>query len=328
MNTIELFLFGIAAVVDLALLLALWERINRGRVAVWLTNLVTSTALIHVAIFTRMMIANATGESFATLDRVLVVGICAGLLLLPSAMLHAAIRLTHTGVDPYPPADHRYSWLYSPLLILPFISGTIWQSHATDFLSQVAPWRAAYLAWLTLMNLASTLLFLKLRKVKLTPRSNDFLLHLSISILLVTAISVLYATIAIGTSWEQPLRLLAILSPTAAAMLFIWHSMRGQLLPVVIERAFLYAVGLIAILLVQRLLVTPVVGWLRVKTSIDFFFIEGIAIAAVILVVPTLRMRVAESLRQLFSTNVVQVRNAIRQLALKLSQNSSRDSWN
>ncbi len=241
-------------------------------------------------------------------------------------MLHAAIRLTHTGIDPYPPADHRYGWLYSPLILLPLIGMTIWKSTANDFLSQVGTWRIAYLVWLVLMNLVSTALFFKLRRFQLTPRSNDFLLHLAISIVVVTTISVLYGTVAIDTNWERPLRLLAILSPLVAAVLFIWHSMRGHLLPVVIERAFFYAVGLIAILLVHRLLITPVMAWLYVKTSIDFFFVEGILIAAVILCVPALRMRVAESLRLLFSTNVVQVRNAIRQLALKLSQNASRDT--
>jgi C4-dicarboxylate-specific signal transduction histidine kinase len=73
-------------------------------------------------------------------------------------------------------------------------------------------------------------------------------------------------------------------------------------------------------------LLTPLIGWARSKTNIDFFFVEGILVAAIVLAVPSLRTRVAESLRQLFSTNVVHVRNAIRQVALKLSQNAGRDT--
>jgi len=171
-NTIELFLFGFAAVVDLALLLALWERVNRGRVAIWLTILVASTTLIHGSVFVRLVISEADGESFAAFDRFLVATICAGLLLLPSAMLHAAIRLNHTGIDAYPPADHRYRWLYLPMLFMPWISFAIQSSPAVDFVTHVAPWRMYYLVFLVFMNTASTCLFLRLRRWNLTPRSS------------------------------------------------------------------------------------------------------------------------------------------------------------
>jgi len=325
-KTIELFLFGLAAVVDLALLLALWERVNRGRVAIWLTMLVASTALIHGAIFIRLLIGDAPGEPFVLLDRVLVAAICAGLLLLPSAMLHAAIRLSHTGIDAYPPADQRYRWLYIPLLLLPWIGYSIWNSPAIDFMTHVAPWRTAFLVWLVVLNAVSSYLFLRLRKRKLTPQSETFLLHLAFVVIAMTLLAVVYGTIAIGTDFESLLRLLAVISPLAAAMLFVWHSMRGRLLPVVMERTFLYAVGLISLLLIHRLLLAPIFASLRATTTIDFFFIESVLIAVVIFMVPSLRSRVAESLRQLFSTNVVQVRNAIRQVALKLSQNASRDT--
>lgn len=326
MKTIELFLFGFAAVVDLALLLALWERVNRGRVAIWLTILVASTALIHGAIFIRLMIGDAPGEPFVALDRALVAAICVGLLLLPSAMLHAAIRLNHTGIDAYPPADHRYRGLYVPVLLFPWIGYRIWNSPAIDFITYVAPWRMAYLVWLVVLNTVSSYLFLRFRKQKLTPQSESFLLHLSFVVIAMTLLAVFYGTVAIGTQFEGTLRLLAIMSPLAAAILFVWHSMRGRLLPVVMERTFLYAVGLISLLLVHRLLLTPIFASLRARTTIDFFFIEGVLVVIVIFAVPSLRSRVAESLRHLFSTNVVQVRNAIRQVALKLSQNASRDA--
>lgn len=326
MKTIELFLFGFAAVVDLALLLALWERVNRGRVAIWLTILVASTTMIHGAIFVRLVIGEADGESFAALDRLLVSTICAGLLALPSAMLHAAIRLNHTGIDAYPPADHRYRWLYVPLLFLPWIFFAIQNSSAVDFMSHVAPWRTYYLFFLVSMNTASICLFLRLRRWNLTPQGSVFLLHLSVVVTVMTVLAVAYGTVAVGTRWEDPLRLTAVMSPLVAAILFVWHSMRGRLLPVVMERTFLYAVGLISLILIHRVLFAPLFSWLRARTSIDFFFVEAVVIASIVLLVPSLRSRVAESLRYLFSVNVVQVRDAIRQLALKLSQNASRDT--
>lgn len=63
-----------------------------------------------------------------------------------------------------------------------------------------------------------------------------------------------------------------------------------------------------------------------IKDGHRLFFVEGILITMVILWVPSLRARVAEALRNLFSTNVTQVRNATRQVALKLSQNASLDT--
>jgi len=119
--------------------------------------------------------------------------------------------------------------------------------------------------------------------------------------------------------------LLLILSPLAVALLFVWDSLRGKLLPLVMERTFGYAVILIGILLAHRLVVSPLAAMLRSRTNLDFYLLEGMFIASVIMVVPALRRRVAESLRYLFSTNIIHVRDATRNLSLKLSQNASLD---
>ena len=115
LQTIELFLYGFAAIVDVALLLVIFERINRGSVAVWLKSLVASTTLIHSAIFLRLMLADARPLSIDYVDRALVIAICAGLLVLPSAMLHAVMRLNRTGIAACPTPDPRYVVLYLPL---------------------------------------------------------------------------------------------------------------------------------------------------------------------------------------------------------------------
>lgn len=274
-NTVELLLFGFAAVVDLALLLALWERVNRARVAVWLTGLVASVTLIHVGIFLRLMLGDTDSQAWMVVDRLLVMCICVGLLVLPSAMLHAAIRLNHTGLDPYPPKDARYAYLYAPVLLQPVIMFTVWQSTETDFISHVGAWRVAYLGWLALVNSVSVYLFLRLRGKEWAARGDSFPIHFSIAVVVVSAIAIIYGTIAIGTPYESALRLFATLSPLGAAMLFVWHSMRGRLLPLVMERTFVYAVILISLLLAQRLIVTPMAGWLRSKTGIDFFLLKA-----------------------------------------------------
>jgi len=77
--------------------------------------------------------------------------------------------------------------------------------------------------------------------------------------------------------------------------------------------------------LAARLVVSPLAAILRSRTNLDFYLLEGMFIALVILFVPALRRRVAESLRYLFSTNVNHVRQATRNLSLKLSQNATLD---
>ncbi len=324
-KAVELVLYGYAVVVDVALLLALLGRVNRGRVAVWLKSLVAGTAVVHAAIFARLMLQDGTGPLVTVIDRLLVLAICGGLLTLPSAMLHAAGRLHRTGIFPRPPHDRRYAWLYLPLLLLPLIAIRVWQMPQQDFLTQLGPWTIAYLVWLVFANMISMVLFWRLRGRMASEDIDAFLSRLSIGIAIITALCVGYALIANDTSYETPLRLLATLSPLGVSLLFVWHSLRGRLMPLVMERTFGYAVFLLGIALTNRLVIAPLNSFLKGKSNFDLLLIEGILVALVVLVVPSFRARVAESLRYLFSSNVLQVRDATRQLSLRLSQNASLD---
>jgi len=326
-QTIELFLFGFASVVDVALLFVIFERVNRANVAFWLKTLVASTAFIHTSIFIRLMIVdvNTLPSSIDHLDRLLVIAICGGLLALPSAMLHAVIRLNRTGILANPPLDQRYGLLYLPLLALPLIAREVWQSDTSDFLTHVGDWKTAFLVWLVVANSASILGFLRLRGRHSVAGGDAFLRRLSIVLVFMTSVSLAYAFVSAGTPYESPLRLVATLSPLAAGLLFVWHSLRGRVLPLIMERTVGYAVIFVGLLLLHRLAVTPLVRMMGAKTNIDFVWIEGILIASVVLVVPSLRRRVGESLRYLLSTNVGQVRDAMRGLALRLAQNGSND---
>ena len=61
-----------------------------------------------------------------------------------------------------------------------------------------------------------------------------------------------------------------------------------RVLPLVMERTLGYAVILVGLLLSHRLIVAPVIAMLRTRANVDFYLLEGILIAAVILVVPAL----------------------------------------
>ncbi|MCM2371146.1 sensor histidine kinase [Aporhodopirellula aestuarii] len=325
LQTVELFLFGFASVVDIALLLVIFDRVNRENTAVWLKSLVASTALIHSGIFFRLMIDDASTLAATPVDRVLVVLICVGLLALPSAMLHAALRLKQTGILAKPPLDRRYALLYLPLLVLPPITVQVWQSQEVDFISLVGSWKSAFLIWLVFANSASILGFLRSRG-KYTASGGDlFLSRLSLILAFITLSAIIYVAFAVDTAYEAPCRLLTTLSPLGAALLFVWHSLRGRLLPLIMERTVGYAVIFVGIMLLHRLAIVPLVRSMGAKTNVDFFWIEGMMIAAVVLCIPTLRRRVGESLRYLLSTNVNQVRDEMRGLTLRLAQNGSND---
>ncbi len=325
MKTVELFLFGVASLIELALLMALLERINRGRVAIWLKTLVAAVALIHSAIFFRLMLEDVNGQPVDMVDQLLVLCICAGLLTLPSAMLHAATRLHRTGMQSNPASDLRYGLLYLPLLVLPAIANGVITSPSDDFLSLLKNWKFAYLVSMTTANVISIAIFLQLR-LRAEFRNNQvFLRRLALAIVMITLLLVVYVGFADGTAFESTIRLLLTLSPLTVAMLFVWHSLREKLFPLVIERTLGYGVMLIGILLAHRLVVSPLAAMLRAKANVDFYLLEGIFVASVILVVPRFRRRVGEALRYLFSTNVIHVRDATRKLSLRLSQNATFD---
>ncbi|MGV3485994.1 MAG: sensor histidine kinase [Planctomycetaceae bacterium] len=326
MRTLELLLFGIATVVDLALLLALLERVNRRRVAAWMKALVGGVTAVHAAIFARLVLEDVAGPMGAAVEHSLVVCICAALLVLPSAMLHAAARLNRTGIAACPRWDGKYLALYMPLLLLPLVAMRVFAAAEETFLQQVGPWAGWYLIWMATANVISIGMLMRLRGRIESPGIDAFLSRLAATIAIITGLCIAYAVVPPDDPLAIPLRLLATLSPLAAALLFVWYSLRGRLLPLVMERTFGYAVILAGILLTHQLLIAPIAATLRAKTGIDFLIIEGILVTLAVLAVPSLRLRVAESLRYLFSSNVFQVRDATRRLSLKLSQHASLDA--
>jgi len=107
--------------------MALLERVNRGRVATWLKSLVASVTIVHTAVFLRLLLADSSGQTIDWIDCVLVICICAGLFALPSAMLHAALRLHVTGMLANPVRDLRYGILYLPLIATTLANRFFWQ---------------------------------------------------------------------------------------------------------------------------------------------------------------------------------------------------------
>ena len=106
----ELFALGAAAMVDIALLLMLLERNNRRRLVVPLVLVVAGTGLYHGGMFGLALLRDSSAAWAAPLQNALALAATAGLLLMPSAVLHGVLRAVFTGVDYASSKDGRYGY--------------------------------------------------------------------------------------------------------------------------------------------------------------------------------------------------------------------------
>lgn len=323
LEPLEIFLLGFAAVVETALLLILLERINRPLAANWLRLLVAGAWLWHACSLLHVLLRDTEGATAAFLDDLCMSGMSLGLLLMPSGMLHAAVRLKHTGLSPRPDVDRRYWLLYLPLLWFPVVVIAIFGADTRDFMQAVQAMHAPYLAWLVVADVCSMMFFARARKRVELAAAIGFLDQLIFCLLVTTCLAVVYATLAVNGPLEPLLRVLTSLAPLIPALLFAWYSFRARLIPLVLERTIVYGASLVAVFLLHRVTVTPLTDAMQRRSNFDFILIEGLLLLLVILLWKPLRGRVREALRYLFSSNVRETRDAARRLSVELSQNAN-----
>jgi signal transduction histidine kinase len=321
---LELILLGFAVVVDSVLLLALLERVNRPNTAIWITTLVAFTWLAHASGFSHVLIRGANAEPLVMLDRFNLALIAVSLLAIPSAMLHAAVRLNHSLHNLRPHWDWRYAFAYVPCLLAPLVIYQAFTSAGRVLGACFEPFLEAYLWSMLSMNIVSSAMFLRYRKFIELASTRRFFLQLAGLLVGMSSLVACYGWFARDTAWDLPIRLLVILSPLSVILLFLWYALRDKLLPLVFERALVYGGSLVLVMLFHRVLVIPFAESMRRKSSLDVILVEGIFLVGIILAWPPLRNRVRESLRYLLSRNIFQVREAMRQLSLQISQQDSR----
>lgn len=321
---LELILLGFAVVVDSVLLLALLERVNRPNTAIWITTLVAFTWIAHTCGFSHVLIRGVNAEPFVMLDRFNLALIGFSFLAIPSAMLHAGARLNHSLHNLRPTWDWRYSNAYVPCLLAPLVIYQAFASESRNLGVCFAPFIRGYLLSMLSMHLVAAGMFLRYRTFVEVATTRKFLLQLAALVVSMTVLVVFYGWFARDTTWDLPMRLLVILSPLSVIMLFLWYTLRDKLLPLVFERSLVYGGTLVLIMLFHRVLVVPFAESMRRESSLDVILVEGIFLVVIILAWPPLRGRVRESLRYLLSRNIFQVREAMRQLSLQISQQDSR----
>jgi signal transduction histidine kinase len=325
----EWFLIGFSGLFEIVLLLLLCQPINRSHVAPWLKWLVGGAFLYHLGYFLRLLFHRERTEAAAWLDQMAMLLLCSGMLLMPSAMLHAAIRLRGLksgSLKPLPPKDWRYGLLYLPLLFLVPAIGLIWTGTEGDFMASIAPLSAIYVGWLFVSNLVSAIFFSVVAYRTDLPMRRVFFGWMAVLLTSFTAGAIYYALIAVDTEYELVARLAAGVAPLTPSLLFVWYSLKSRLLPVVFEQSIIYGGILLSLLFLHRLIVTPLTLQLQENADIDFIVLEVLAVAALVWWIRPLRKRASESLRFLMSPSAFRFRDEIRHLALAITQRNSEDA--
>ena len=321
---LELILLGFAVVVDSVLLIALLERVNRPNTAIWITTLVAATWIAHAAGFGHVLMRDTNARPFEAVDRFALAAIAAALLVIPSAMLHAAVRLNHSPRNLRPKMDWRYAICYAPCVVAPLALSRAFSAESRNLAACFEPWINVYIAIVLVTSFVAAGFFWRYRSLNDVPSVRRFFLRLNILLVAIALLVAAYGWFARGTTWDLPVRLLVIVSPLSIISLFLWYTLRDKLLTLVFERALVYGATLVLIMLFHQVLVIPFAESMQRKSSLDVILIEGILLVGVILAWPPLRARVRESLRYLLSRNIFQVREAVRQLSLAISQQDSR----
>ncbi|MCA9008986.1 MAG: hypothetical protein KDB01_04530 [Planctomycetaceae bacterium] len=318
---IELFCLGFAAVIDVVLLLVVMERVNRPLTAIWLKWALAGTALWHAGCFLHTLLRDTQGSSSHWLDAACMTSMAAGLLLLTSAVLHAALRMHFSADIVHPTADYRYLAVYSPLFFIVAVAASIVRSGSRDFIHATDSYQIPYLAWLSVANVTAAALFMRNRNrlAGVGPAFPGFLAKFSAGLVIITVITNAYIMGGQRSRYEHVFRLATSLSPVVPTLVFAWYVFRRRLLPLVFERTLVYGAILLASLYLHRLTISPVMSRFTNQWQIDFVVLEGLGVVFLILAYQPLRNRIQESLRYLISGHVAEDRDAVRQLSVELS---------
>ena len=325
LDRLEIFLIGFAGLFEIVLLLLLLQPINRTHVAAWLKWLLVGAFLYHLGYFLRLLLQNEKTSSAVWPDRLAMCGLCFGLLLMPSAMLHAALRLRNYRTSRSMLNARPSLWfgmLYLPLVLMGPACWLIVSGAQGDLMASVAPLTIIYLSWLAIANFTSAIIFVVVAFGLEDRSAKHFFGLMSGILILLTAGAVGYACFGVGTPWEPASRILMGIAPLFPGLVFVWFTLKCRLLPVVFEQSIVYGGVVLVCLLMHRLIVTPIALAMRSRFDVDLIIFEVLIVTGLIWWIRPLRRRVSESLRFLLSPSVFRVRDEARKLAIEIAQNA------
>jgi hypothetical protein len=249
--------FAAAAVVDTVLLAILLERRAwRGSLAP-LAAVVAGALLFHLGrtIDLGMRASPEPTEGGWRLAAQLLTG--AGALLIPSALLHTALRLWDSGLLGRLRFDPRYALCYAPLVILLGIPAKLEESPGGSLLDAVGPLLIPYSVWVSLVTLCVAAGLFALRDGSRRVRVQRFLTLASLWLGVWTAL--FWALSYLGfqrPGWREACVLSAGLGPTVLGLLFAHYVVRFHFWALMAERLAVLSATAAAVTLFHALILS------------------------------------------------------------------------
>ncbi|MGE0756367.1 MAG: sensor histidine kinase [Pirellulaceae bacterium] len=311
---------GAAVAVDTALLLGVFERDNFRRVALPILMLLIGVWLFHSGEFVNRLVVQADGAMADTLRWSAMTTMSAGLLLLPSSMLHSVMRIRRTGFQVPVPAWWGHGWSYAPLAMWPLAVYGISAHPDVPFLRRVAPLIGPYAVLACTVNVAAAVAFLLHARTLPEGDLRRFLTRLAMLLLLISALlgfAVGVAGMATrdGSSW---LVLAVTLSPLAPSLLFAYYVLRFRFMQLVLARSFLYGTLCAALVLFHQVVIQNVTQQLHERYRINVGILEGLVILLAMVAYRPVGRRVREALQYLFAYGTREIRERTRQVAVAM----------
>lgn len=326
LHDVQLLCFGAAAVIDTALLLVLFERRNWRRVAMPVVMLLLGAWLYHVGTFLHTLLLDTPGVSTSLVHAATMVIIAAGLLLMPSAMLHTLLRLNVNGFTVVDRIQKRNLVCYVPLLALPVAGILIADNPKGDFLSLVAPLVLPYIVWLVAVNGICAAGFIRMRRDTSLQGGRSFLAILAGLLILLAIVHsiVVLALMPRFPEHKEYWSLLVVLSPLTIVMLFAYYIFRYSFMQLVFERTVVYGAIVLGVVVAHRFVFRNFHEAWDQRFRFDFAFVETALVVTLILAYRPLRQRTAEGLRYFMGERFRQLRERVRQGALDMSSLAGR----
>ncbi len=327
MYRIQLMSVGLAAVIDTVLVLALAERRNWQRAAAPIVAIVMGAWLLHAGAFTRLLLIQLNSPGARQIHLLAFMMMNLGLLLIPSGMAHACLRLLSTGLHWGARSRVWYVIAYLPMFVLMIMSFSITDDPRADYIELTTPLRIPYAIWSSIVYLGSAICFWQMRHRVDIDRARQFFTLLAVLQLfsgIMQAIVLLYA-IKAWPKWQHPLELVVLLAPTLLATVFGYFVVRFNFMQIMLERTFVYAAIVVAFSFLHYLVARGLQPKLEDHFRVDFGILEAIVVMGLIIAYQPLRHRVAEALRYLLGARVSQIRQQTRDLATQLSSLAGRE---
>lgn len=318
---VQLLCIGGAAVIDTALLLVLLERRNWRRVVLPVVLLMVGAWLYHTGAFIHTLIEETPGTMATFIHWLTMFAMATGLLLMPSAMFHAVLRLRDIGLAVRPTIDPRYAIPYLPLLALIPIAFMLAADPRGAILALLSPFIHPYVLWLTLVNLFAAVGFHRMRHNIDLPGGRPFFSMLVVGLLLLTALH-LFAIFIAMPAWPHTAahwQLVLLLSPLLLIVLFAYFILQYNFMQIVLERTIVYGIIVISIVIAHRFILRDFLTQWGEKYSFDFAFVEAAILVCLVLAYRPLRQRTSEALRYLMGERVTALRQNTRTMSLEMA---------